>query len=250
MEYNTHTDSFSGHASGKGVEITLGHEKGQTTVNRPATFDTHSGYVVEGDVLSTAMTPTGAPVLGREVSPSDTIKVHGQRMTVGMAQSLGFLNRDRFGTFEATREGTAGAPKAEAPKGQTALASGGTAEEAAESSFRGSERAEALLSEATNTVPIGLQAAAMDEFMANDGELSPHLLQRVADAARMSPADAAATISVSGVCVPLRFAVSALRPISDFSSEISEGFQRGGWWGWICWSVRGCGGSTEQPSLA
>jgi hypothetical protein len=195
MEYNTHTDSFSGHASSKGVEITLGHDKGQTTVTHSSSFDTYSGFEVAGDVLSTAKTPTGAPVLGREVQPSDTIMVHGQRMSVGIAQSLGFLKAGPNGGFQATEEGTAGAPKAEGPKGQTVLESGGTAEEAAENSFRGTEQAEALLAEAVNTVPAGLLASAVDEFMANDGNLSPHLLQRVADASRMGTAEAMETIA-------------------------------------------------------
>ena len=42
---------------------------------------------------------------------------------------------------------------------------------------------------------------------------------------------------VSGVCIPLRFAVSDLEPSGDFSSEVSEGCRHGGWRGWICWAV-------------
>lgn len=59
-----------------------------------------------------------------------------------------------------------------------------------------------------------------------------------------------ARIRVSGVCVPLRFAVSDLRVNGDFSSEVSEGFGHGGLRGWFCGAVRDCGGSTAQPALA
>lgn len=195
MEYNTYTDSFSGLPSGTGVEVTLANGQGQTSYQQSNTFETYSGFEVEGDILSTAKTPTGAPVLGREVQLSDTIMVHGQRMTVAIAKSLGFLKAGANGGFKATDEGKAGAQKAEGPKGQTVLASGGTAEEAAQNTFRGTDEAEELLSGVVNTVPAGLLATAVDEFMSNDGSLSPHLLQRVADTARMRTNEAMEVIA-------------------------------------------------------
>jgi hypothetical protein len=56
--------------------------------------------------------------------------------------------------------------------------------------------------------------------------------------------------TVSGVSVPLRFAVLDLRLIGDFSSEVSEGFWNGGWRGRICRALRGCRASSEEPALA
>jgi hypothetical protein len=67
--------------------------------------------------MTTAKSPTGSPVVGREVRPSDTIRTHGQRMTVAMAIQMGFLSQDTGGNFLPTSTGQAGAAPKDASKG-------------------------------------------------------------------------------------------------------------------------------------
>jgi len=141
--------------------------------------------------MTTAKSPTGSPVVGREVRPSDTIQTHGQRMTVAMAIQLGFLFQDIGGSFAPTATGQAGAAPVEAQRGVLELASGGTAEETLESGFRASDLTETAFAAIVHNVQTDTQLAALDSILWNDGQLDRRVLERTASQAGVEPEDMA-----------------------------------------------------------
>jgi hypothetical protein len=161
-----------------------------------ATFDAATGYEVQGDIMTTAKSPTGSPVVGREVQLTDTIETHGFRMTVAMAIRERFLTRDAAGNFTPTSAGQAGAAPQEGPKGILELASGGTVEEALEDGFKGTPVAEEALSTIIANTTTDTQLAALDSILRNGGEIDAKVLGRLAQQAGVPDdlmADAVAT---------------------------------------------------------
>lgn len=195
MEYNNFTGTFSG--TNQGTEVSLSQDQMATSSSTSQEFHAGTGFEVAGEIMSTVKSPTGSPVVGREVRPSDTIMVHGQRMTVAMAQQFGFVAADPSGQFLATAEGQAGASKAEAAGDKIALASGGTAEEAAASDFRGTPEAEEALSLLSGHVTGDTQLAALDSFVRNDGEVDARILSRMASQAGAEPGQMADLIATA-----------------------------------------------------
>ena len=195
MEYNSFSGTFTGTSGG--TEVTFSQGEMTTSTNTIGEFQAASGFEVAGEIMSTVKSPTGSPVVGREVRPSDTIMVHGQRMTVAMAQQFGFVAADPSGQFLATAEGQAGASKAEAAGGKIALASGGTAEEAATSDFKGTPEAEEALSLLAGHVTGDTQIAALESFIRNDGEVDARVLSRMASQAGAEPGQVADLIATA-----------------------------------------------------
>ena len=185
MEYNSFTGTFTGTSGG--TEVTF--SQGEMTTNHSLTgeFQAAEGFEVAGEIMSTAKSPTGSPVVGREVRPTDTIMVYGQRMTVAMAQQFGFVATNPSGQFLATAEGQAGASKAGAAGGSIALASGGTAEEAAGSNFTGTPEAEEAISVLAGNTSTDTQLAALDSFIRNEGQVDARILSRMASQAGAEP---------------------------------------------------------------
>jgi len=177
-EYNAYTGTYT---DDQGAEVTVtGAGTTATSAQTSATFQADTGFEVQGDIMTTAKSPTGSPVVGREVRPSDTIQAHGHRMTVAMAIQLGFLSQDAGGTFTPTVAGQAGAAPKESPKGTLELASGGTAEEALESGFTPSPETEEALSTIIATTSADTRIAALDSFLRNGGEIDAKVVSRMA----------------------------------------------------------------------
>ena len=121
-EYNSFTGQYT---ADNGAEVTFSPDGMTTTSQLTSTsFEAASGFEVHGDIMTTAKSTSGSPVVGGEVRPSDTIEAHGQRMTVAMAMQFGFLSKDVAGNFTSTSTGQAGIKPAEASKGALELASG------------------------------------------------------------------------------------------------------------------------------
>jgi hypothetical protein len=177
-EYNSYTGTYT---DDQGAEVTM-TSAGTTATSAPtsATFQADTGFEVQGDIMSTAKSPTGSAVVGREVRPSDTIQTHGHRMTVAMAIQLGFLSQDAGGNFTPTSAGQAGAAPKENPKGTLELASGGTAEEALEAGFMTSAETEEALSTIIATTNADTRIAALDSLLRNGGEVDAKIVNRMA----------------------------------------------------------------------
>jgi hypothetical protein len=184
-EYNASTDSYSGNT---GAEVTFSEGGLVTTPHQPAEFHADTGFQVPGDLLSTAKSSTGFSVVGRQVQATDSVQVHGQRMSVAIAAQLGFLSQDPSGAFLATAEGQAGATHSPAHKAATVLVSGGTAEEAAVGDFRGTPDGEAAMDTLVAGLSPDLQMGALDSFLRNDGEVDIKVLERMASQAGVEPA--------------------------------------------------------------
>lgn len=197
MEYNNFTGTFSG--TNQGTEVSLSQDQMATSSSTSQEFHAATGFEVAGEIMSTVKSPTGSPVVGREVRPSDWITVHGQTIQVGMALSpeFGFLTRDASGNIVPTEIGRAGASKSETTGGEIALASGGTAEEAAASDFRGTPEAEEALSLLSGHVTGDTQLAALDSFVRNDGEVDARILSRMASQAGAEPGQMADLIATA-----------------------------------------------------
>lgn len=185
MEYNSFTGTISGAATGTEVSVHSGQLV--TKANASSEFNAATDFEVTGDIMSTVRNATGSPVTGRELRPSDTIQVHGQRMTLAMAQHLEFVTTDAWGKFSATDSGTAGATKGDPEGGKIALQSGGTAEEAAASDFRGTPAAEEALTSIASAVSTDTQIAALDSFLRNGGEVETRIIERMASQASLEP---------------------------------------------------------------
>jgi hypothetical protein len=220
MEYN----SFTGTSGG--TEVTFSQGGMTTAPSFTGEFHAASGFEVEGDIMSTAKNPTGSPVVGREVRPSDTIMVHGQRMTVAMAQQFGFVATNASGQFLATVEGQAGASKVGATGGSIALASGGTAEEAVKSDFRGTPEAEEAMTALVTSVTGDTQLAAIDSFLKNEGQVDARVLSRMASQAGTEPEDVAALIAVAHEGME-KAVLSRLAPMGVYDQEAFAAFIHG-----------------------
>lgn len=194
-EYNSFTGNYT---ADHGAEVTFSPD-GITTTGQlsSSSFEAASGFEVHGDIMTTAKSPTGSPVVGREVRPSDTIETHGQRMTVAMAVQFGFLSKDFAGSFTTTSTGQAGVKPVDAPKGALELASGGTAEEALAGSFRASNEAEAAFDTIIQGVQSETQFSAIESILRNEGQLDINVLERMASQAGVEPADMADTVATA-----------------------------------------------------
>lgn len=191
MEYNLAADSFS---TFSGAEASITSDGITVTPTRSTEFNTATNFVEEGDILSTAQSPTASPVVGRPLYGNDTIEVHGLRMTLDMAQQMGFVQKDHLGQYSATKDGTAGAKHQKEGPTQTKLASGGTAEEAAEGNFRGTIEAEQALTSIVGSVSQGAQLSVLDSFLNNGGEVSEGALSDMASQMGLEPEQAAALV--------------------------------------------------------
>jgi hypothetical protein len=190
-EFNAATQTYTGNTS---TEVTFSGGQMVTTEKASNEFQAHTGFEAPGDLMSTAKSATGSPVVGRGVEMTDTIQAHGYRMTLAMAIELGFVSKDLGGNFVPTAEGKAGATHADAPLSESALASGGTAEEAAESTFTATPEGEAALSEIMAVTSMDTQINALNSILRNDGEIEPAALNRLASQAGVEPSEMAAVI--------------------------------------------------------
>ena len=221
MEYNSFTGTFTGTSGG--TEVTLSQGAMTSAPSFTGEFHAASGFEVQGDIMSTAKNPTGSPVVGREVRPSDTIMVHGQRMTVAMAQQFGFVAADPSGQFLATAEGQAGASKAGAAGGTIALASGGTAEEAAGSNFTGTPEAEEAISVLAGNTSTDTQLAALDSFIRNEGQVDARILSRMASQAGAEPGQMADLIAMAHTGME-KAVLDRLAPIGVYDKDAFAAF--------------------------
>jgi hypothetical protein len=190
-EYNAFTQTYTG---SDGAEVTFANGQATTAPVRSNEFQAETGFEVPGDVMSTAKNPSGSAVMGRKITPSDTIETHGQRMSVAIAMQLGFLTEDAAGNFVTTATGQAGAKQADAPKGVIQLASGGTVEEALANGFVATPDGEAALATIIGTTHSDTQIAALTSFLQNDGVVDDRVLARMASQASVEPGEIAATI--------------------------------------------------------
>lgn len=193
LTYNSHDDSYS---ADSGTNLNQPNPLGANV------FQAATDFEVAGDVLSTAKSPQGSPVVGRGVQASDTIHCHGQRMTIGQALQLGFVTTDIAGNFSATPEGAAGAKDDGAAKGKLELASGGTAEEAEAAAFVGTPEAEDALSAISESVSTETQMTALHSYLRNGGEVDQGVINRMASQAGV-PSSAACSRrrGQAGFCV-------------------------------------------------
>lgn len=221
MEYNSFTGIVTG--TNQGTEVTFRQGEAVTTSSPSGEFQAATGFEVAGEIMSTVKSPTGSPVVGREVRPSDTIMVHGQRMTVAMAQQFGFVAADPSGQFLATADGQAGASKAEAAGGKIALASGGTAEEAAANDFKGTPEAEEAISLLAANVSGDTQLAALESFIRNDGEVDARVLSRMASQAGAEPGQMADLIATAHAGME-RAVLNHLAPMGVYDQDAFAAF--------------------------
>lgn len=180
-EYNAYTQTITTDSA------SFDGATGRTTSGSgSAEFNAFTGFEVAGDVMSTAKSPSGSPVVGREVLPTDTISTHGHRMTVAMALQMGFLTKDPGGMFTPPANGTAMSNGAKPPTGGMELASGGTAEEALEGGFMAAPETEEALSWIISQTSPDTQIAALDSIM-RTGEVDTRILERMASQAGVEP---------------------------------------------------------------
>lgn len=214
MEYNSFTDSFSGTGFTTSAQPEPQHHEPQIEIGRGGvevnfngqggmevkrdggnTFEAATGFVQEGDMMSTVCGPTGSPVISRSIRPTDTIEIGGMRTTVAVAERMGLVQRQlvdhgAYGissTFVATPEGNASmAPNAQ-PKGGIPLADGGTAEEAAASDFRADDNTEAMLADLNSKVDASTMFAALNSVL-RDGEVDARVISRMSQQTGIDPA--------------------------------------------------------------
>lgn len=186
-EYNSYTgiattDAGSSEDSTSGLEI-----------------NAFNAFETQGDIMSTVKSHQGSPVTGRQVQPSDTIEVHGFRMTVAMAASpqFGFLMRDAGGNFIPTATGQQGAKQAAPVEGTVGLASGGTAEEALAVGFKADAATEEIMDTLAQGVQADTQIAAIDSLLRNDGELDVRVAERIASQLGVEPHQARETVAAA-----------------------------------------------------
>lgn len=217
LTYNSHTDSYS---ADSGTNLNHPNPLGENV------FQAATDFEVAGDVLSTAKSPQGSPVVGRGVQDSDTIHCHGQRMTIGQAIQLGFVTKDIAGNFTATPEGIAGAKDSGAPKGKIELASGGTAEEAEAGGFLGTPEAEDALAAITQNVAPETQVAALHSFLRNGGEVDQNTINRMASQAGVEPSYMAETIEAAheGMTTAI---MEKLRPLGVYDPNVFAHYLHG-----------------------
>lgn len=212
MEYHAFNDSFTGlpgqaptpaapaapsqprYEVGRGgTEVTISN--GQMTIRKDSdsanTFEASTGFAREADLLSTARSAQGSAVTGRALTASDTVDVMGQRMSLAVAERLGFAQRDAGGNWRATAQGDASATMPEGKKVETKLADGGTAEQAQAEGFMADEATEATLAEIVSTVSESTNMAMVNSY-ARSGEIDPKLIARAASQAGVAPEDMAA----------------------------------------------------------
>jgi hypothetical protein len=205
-----------------GAEVTIrnGHMIVSRDSDQTNTFETATGFAREGDLLSTARSPSGSPVIGRAVQPTDLIEYGGQRFTVALAESFGLIKRDVAGNWTPTAEGNAGATMPEAKKAETRLADGGTAEAAGAEGFRADDATEATMTELVETVSTGTQMAMINAYMA-EGKVNANLLARAASQTGDAPEDMTAKVesAVSGMerAVETRLATLGVHDADIFS---------------------------------
>ena len=172
-----------------GTELTI--RNGQMIVTKDSdkvnTFDAHTGFAAPGDLLSTARSKTGTPVTGRPLAGSDTVEVGGQRMSLDVAQRLGFVTKDAAGNWNATAQGNAQATMPEGVKAETKLKDGGTAEAAEAEGFAADEATEAALAEIIAAAGEGTSMAMVQSYL-RDGDIDARLIDRAASQAGVEPA--------------------------------------------------------------
>lgn len=217
LTYNSHTDSYSADS---------GTNLNQPTPHGANVFQAATDFEVPGDVLSTAKSPQGSPVVGRGVQASDTIQCHGQRMTIGQATQLGFVSKDIAGNYSATPEGIAGAADNGAPEGKIELVSGGTAEEAEAGGFLGTPEAEEALASITQSVAQETQVAALHSFLRNGGEVDQNTINRMASQAGVEPFQMAETIATANEGMTAAV-LEKLRPLGVYDPEIFAHYLHG-----------------------
>ncbi|MBR2575006.1 MAG: hypothetical protein IKE14_11830 [Loktanella sp.] len=214
MEYNSFTDSFSSGAfttdaqpeprnrepqieiGRGGVEVNFTSEGGMV-VKRDGgqSFEAATGFTREGDLMSTACSPTGSPIVSRSIQPTDTIEIGGMRTTVAVAEREGFIRRQTVdngaygisSTYVATDLGQQMGPQKAQPKGGIPLSDGGTAEEAAASGFKADDNTEALLADLNSKVDPSTMFAALNSVL-RDGEVDTKVISRMAQQTGMDPA--------------------------------------------------------------
>lgn len=180
-EYN----AFTGTVTTNGASYE--GSSGQTTSTPSAEFHAHSGFEVEGDIMTTAKSPSGSAIVSRAVTATDTIEFFGQRMTVAMATQMGFLAKDAGGTYAPTGASFDGGKSEAQTKGALGLASGGTAEEALAGDFRAAPEVEDTMSFIVGNTNTDTQISAIHSFLQNDGTFDSNTIERMASQAGVEP---------------------------------------------------------------
>lgn len=203
-----------------GTEVTF--RSGQMTLAKDSdqtnTFEAATGFAREGDLLSTAWSKTGSPVVGRALCASDTVEFQGQRGTLAVFERMGLVARDAAGNYFATTEGNSGASMPEGRKAATQLADGGTAEGAEMTGFRADDATEATMTELVETVAPSTQMAIISAYIA-DGEISSNIISRAASQAGVSPEEM--TAKLDAAMVGMEHAVAErLAPLGVHDAEL------------------------------
>lgn len=157
-----------------------------------------------GDILATAKTTSGAPVMGRRpVSMEDVVTVNGMDMSVSFAVARGFLTRDAAGNIsrpfaEASREAPSAPVEArvEAPANTREDARQAAPDEPGNGAEEPSEFVADEATEATMTALCAAPSAASVVYeLTERGELSEGLVAKLASDLRVSPAEASTQLT-------------------------------------------------------
>jgi hypothetical protein len=181
-----------------GTEVIV--QNGQMIVRKDSdvsnTFEAHTGFAREGDLLSTARTKTSAPVTDRPLTGADTVEFMGIRAPLDVWAREGVVMKDAAGNWQATAKGNAGATMPEGVKAETKLKDGGTAEKAEAEGFSADAETEAALAEIIAQAGEGTSMAMVQSYL-RDGDFDARLIDRAASQAGVEPAVLAAKVEAA-----------------------------------------------------
>src|SRR6185437_12423919 len=66
-----------------------------------ASYNTSTDSATPANVMDTVKSPTGGPVVGRDIKPTDTIDVGGMRTSISAALAAGLIVQNADGTYRA-----------------------------------------------------------------------------------------------------------------------------------------------------
>lgn len=193
-EYNSATGVYT--PSG-GASLDISGSTGTMTYHGSNEVQLATAFVREGDAMSTVTSPQGSPLLNREPGPNDLITFDRFKMTCAMAAQMGYLVRTPSGSFDTTDQGYHSGPQAVASKGEVGLASGGTAEEGAESGFVADTNTESILSEVISRSNPDTQRNAIESVLANGGAVDQNTINAMASEMGIEPSLAASAIQAA-----------------------------------------------------
>lgn len=143
-------------------------------------MNTYDQTLGNGDIRSTAKTPSGSPVGNRTLTDNDIVSVQGMEVSVGVAKQIGLLTEEGK---DAPTAKEVSKPKAE-PK-PSAKEPG----DAPEAEPLPGKHAEMLLETSSKAVDAGAQNAAVLDYV-QSGELSEGTVGRIASSMGVEPHEA------------------------------------------------------------